>query len=1060
MHQDHDWRLKYTREDGDLVKLFYLPALEDASRYDRLTGYFSASALALAARGIEQLVQNEGKMRLIVGCTLDPSEVQAIQEGEELQGHIEDRLRRWPLKATDVETLESLELLSWMIAHDHLEVKVAVPADENGRPVSDPAIFHEKTGIIEDTDGDRIAWSGSLNETIAGWQYNWESFDVFTSWGVEGSRVKVEEESFESLWTGTVKRAIVRDVPAAVREDLLKFLPKEGFPKRLKKETGDSTKTEVGECKARWDLHKRRVWSFVNEAPTLSPGGDRVGEATAPIVPWPHQVRAFERLYGNWPPKLLIADEVGLGKTIQAGMLLRQAWLAGRAKRILIMVPAAVMKQWQVELYEKFNLNWPIYRGGKLRWYAPGSDAIQNTRPVAADSWHHEPVVITSSHLMRRRERQNALLEDAAPWDLIILDEAHHARRRGAGGPSASGANQLLRLMRRLKDRTKGLVLLTATPMQVHPVEVWDLLDLLGLPPEWNSGAFVEFFEQAERPDVTPAAFERMARLFRATERFGGAEADPQDRHLGELSRLRAKKILRALRDRPETPRRQLGPQESAAALRLMKAYTPVRHLVSRHTRELLRRYHKQGLLDTRIADRKVEDRFVDMTTDERALYEAVESYISNTYNKATESQRRAVGFIMTIYRRRLASSCRALRKTLRRRLDTAEGRSVIRPTGWNEDLSDDELSEFAQSMEAEDLANAENEALVVEEADEIRTLLELAERLPPDSKLEDLLSILQELRGSRQDYRQVMIFTQYGDTIDFLRDELGKDPRLRLMCFTGRGGEVPSSDGSWQAISRDEAKRRFRAGEADILLCTEAAAEGLNFQFCGALVNYDMPWNPMRVEQRIGRIDRLGQKHREIRIFNLHYADTVEADIYQVLGERINLFEGVVGHLQPILAKMSGTITRAVLEGRAGIAAERAGIAKEIDEQAATGSAFDIGDAVDTETVMPQRAPSPVTMDDLDRVINSPRLLPDGVEVRRLGHREYALKGPEMDGAVRVTTNPEYFEDHAENVHLWSPGSRLFQPPGGVRSRDVERKAGTTLKGILDDILHIENAS
>ena len=125
-------------------------------------------------------------------------------------------------------------------------------------------------------------------------------------------------------------------------------------------------------------------------------------------------------------------------------------------------------------------------------------------RPVAPDRWHQEPVVLTSSHLMRRKERQVALLEDAAPWDLIVLDEAHHARRRGAGGPAESGANQLLRLMRRLKDRTEGLVLLTATPMQVHPVELWDLLDLLGLPSEWTPDAFVEFFEYAERADMTP----------------------------------------------------------------------------------------------------------------------------------------------------------------------------------------------------------------------------------------------------------------------------------------------------------------------------------------------------------------------------------------------------------------------------------------------------------------------------------------------------------------------------------------------------------------------------
>jgi superfamily II DNA/RNA helicase len=101
-------------------------------------------------------------------------------------------------------------------------------------------------------------------------------------------------------------------------------------------------------------------------------------------------------------------------------------------------------------------------------------------------------------------------------------------------------------------------------------------------------------------------------------------------------------------------------------------------------------------------------------------------------------------------------------------------------------------------------------------------------------------------------------------------------------MCFSGRGGQVPAKDGSWRVITRDEVKRQFREGKADVLLCTDAAAEGLNFQFCGALINYDMPWNPMRVEQRIGRIDRLGQRYPSIQIVNLHYADTVEADVYQ----------------------------------------------------------------------------------------------------------------------------------------------------------------------------------
>ena len=131
---------------------------------------------------------------------------------------------------------------------------------------------------------------------------------------------------------------------------------------------------------------------------------------------------------------------------------------------------------------------------------------------------------------------------------------------------------------------------------------------------------------------------------------------------------------------------------------------------------------------------------------------------------------------------------------------------------------------------------------------------------------------------------------------------------------FLRRGGEIPSADGTWRIIGRDEAKRRFRDREADILLCTDAAAEGLNFQFCGAVINYDMPWNPMRVEQRIGRIDRVGQTHATIRIVNLHYDGTVETDVYRALRTRIGLFETVVGRLQPILAELPQVIAKAVL--------------------------------------------------------------------------------------------------------------------------------------------------
>ncbi len=1057
MLDDRAWKLKYTPEDGDLVEVFYIPALEDAERYDRLTGYFNAGALALAARGIEGLARNRGRMRLVVGCTLEPPEIAAIERGAELRELVEKRLADLPLAPPDTDASGALELLAWMVARGHLDVKVAVPCDEGRTPVHDNAIFHEKSGIVEDRAGNRLAWNGSLNETAAGWRRNWESINVYTSWGSEPERVVGEEKNFARLWADRAGRAIVLDVPEAARRDLMRFMPADDMPARLKgPEAGStdrsaSTSVEAGktpEPPAASPAIDRRslVWSFIGKAPGLARGGARVGEATAAVTPWPHQIRAFERLYARWPPRLLIADEVGLGKTIQAGMLLRQAWLAGRAKRVLILAPKAVLGQWQIELREKFNLNWPIYDGRKLVRYPSPALRGKHEREVDRRSWHEEPAVIASSHLMRRHDRAAVLLEDAEPWDLVVLDEAHHARRRAAGAAREGGPNALLELMRALKDRAQGLILLTATPMQVHPVEIWDLLHLLGLPPEWTADAFLTFFDDLEQPSPSAAALDRMARLFQAVERDHGKVTRDTVKHLTGLSPLKSNKVLRALRDDADIPRRQLEAPERGAALAVMRAHTPLRHLVSRHTRELLRRYFKAGMLSTPIAGRQVEDRFIAMTGAERNLYEAVEDYIASTYNQAAARERSAVGFVMTIYRRRLASSFRALRATLEKHRDAigSEGRPQL--IGLDEDAPDDETAD--EILDADEVAELERRALAAGERADIENLLERIRALPPDSKLASLKEALAELR--LEGYGQAMVFTQYADTMDFLRDALREDGDRRLMCFSGRGGEIPSADGAWRGIGRDDARRRFRDGEADILLCTDAAAEGLNFQFCGALVNYDMPWNPMRVEQRIGRIDRLGQQHPVIRIVNLHYEGTVETDVYRALRSRIGLFETVVGRLQPILAQLPRAISDSVLSGGARDGVERANVADEIERRTRDAGGFDLDAALGDDLAMPERAPSPLTMEDLDRVIASSDLMPPGADVQPMAHREYGLLAPGMAERLRVTTDPSYYEEHAESVELWSPGNPLFEPPEFTALVD-ELPSGETLRDILD---------
>jgi len=567
--------------------------------------------------------------------------------------------------------------------------------------------------------------------------------------------------------------------------------------------------------------------------------------------------------------------------------------------------------------------------------------------------------------------------------------------------------------------------------MQVHPVEVWDLLKLLGLPPSWTAEAFVSFFDRTSQGSPSHDDFESLSKLFREVEaHFGEVDPGRAQNQINFSSKLQTKKILRALRDQAATPRRKLDAKQRKAALRLMRANTPVSRLISRHTRGLLRRYFEAGKISNNVATREVRDVFVEMTTAERDLYEAVENYISSTYNAANSTERNAVGFVMTIYRRRLASSFHALRQTLHKRLDlltTAEAKI----SGLDEDVLDDEAVD--ETMDAGEAERLEKQARMVEERGDLEYLLQQTGRLPRDSKAGILIDCLKELQNDG--FKQVMVFTQYTDTIYFLRDILHDDEGLQVICFSGRGGEVPASEGGWHVISRDVTKQRFRKGKAEIMLCTDAAAEGLNFQFCGALINYDMPWNPMRVEQRIGRIDRLGQKYPRIRIINLHYQNTVETDVYQALRNRISLFQNFVGKLQPILARLPKVIGEAALASKLERDRQRAQLVSELegDILSAESSGFDLDQITDSDLEMPRRPPALYDFEALDRLIQRPELLPPGVEVESYGNREYKFIMPGMREPLRVTTDPDFFDQHPGSSELWSPGSPLFPIPEEV---------------------------
>jgi len=211
--------------------------------------------------------------------------------------------------------------------------------------------------------------------------------------------------------------------------------------------------------------------------------------------------------------------------------------------------------------------------------------------------------------------------------------------------------------------------------------------------------------------------------------------------------------------------------------------------------------------------------------------------------------------------------------------------------------------------------------------------------------------------------------------------------------------------------------------------VCTDAAGEGLNLQFAGVLANYDLPWNPMKVEQRIGRIDRLGQKHERIRVLNFAYKDTVEEDVFFAVGSRINLFQGIVGRLQPIFSRLPKRFEELSLAGRETREAERQRFIAELGQQVdeAERSGFDI-DATSAETLeLPSLPAVPASLRDLDRVLQTALAIPAQADVWPLDPGSYAVTLPGGE-AIRVTTDAETFDISSDNHQLFAPGGQVFE--------------------------------
>ena len=501
----------------------------------------------------------------------------------------------------------------------------------------------------------------------------------------------------------------------------------------------------------------------------------------------------------------------------------------------------------------------------------------------------------------------------------MIVDEAHNLRREDFKSVKKPKPNLLLQAFLRLQRERKirHELLLTATPMQMDPIELFDLLRVLGVEGPWSDESWFRGFYSA-LAELRTGHWEALSWLLEAIQTTliaYGMEISATT--LQALGGTKAWIIEQSLRH-PQLVAAQVRTTLTAAEVSQVAAsHTPLQQVMSRHTRALLKEYFRQGLTKEPLPERQVRDVVVPMSQEEETAYQHLEAYFVQVYRNA-EMTKKGLGFMKTLYLRRLTSSLAAAHQSLIRRFERIR----------------DGIPEAFETVELEAVGADPEESVTLdsgharsEELGRIRDLLHELEEITTDSKYMQLRSDLDELLLH---HRSAIVFTQYTDSLDHLRERLVHVFGKRLACYSGRGGE--RWDGAaWVPLDKPTLLDEFRQGETlRILLCTDAASEGFDLQSCSVLINYDMPWNPMRVEQRIGRIDRIGQRASTIQIRNYYYQDSVDQLVYQALRERLDLFVSSVGPLQAVLGDVDEVISTIMAEGNSGDRRRRVATAVE----------------------------------------------------------------------------------------------------------------------------------
>lgn len=510
------------------------------------------------------------------------------------------------------------------------------------------------------------------------------------------------------------------------------------------------------------------------------------------VIPLPHQLHVLNRAMATNNVRYILADEVGLGKTIEAGMIIKELKSRGLVQRVLVVCPTGLVTQWASEMQEKFHEKFHVILPSDydtIRRLTDADDVYGQYDQVISPMDSIKPIEKhagwTDEHVQKYNEERIYSIINSG-WDLIVIDEAH----RVAG---SSGEVARYKLGYLLSQASPYLLLLSATP---HNGKTEPFLRL------------VRLLDEEAFPNSKSIVKEQVAPYLIRTEK---REAIDNNGNLLFKNR--------------------------------------VTHLVELHWDE--------------------------RHTFQRELYELVSHYVSKTYDKARRNRKKnmCLIFLLIIMQRMVTSSTAAVRQSLERRLEALKSQNTRISSLTEADLAEMEIEDdVAEAIEAISLNMAEE----IEELEHIIAVAKQAEFQHADVKVEHLIDTIDEILSDDRS-QKIIIFTEFVATQKYLQQFL-----------ENRGFTVSVLNGSMSIDERNDALREFKT-QTSIFISTDAGGEGLNLQFSNIIINYDLPWNPMKIEQRCGRADRIGQQ-RDVQIYNFIVGDTVENRVREVLEQKLSV--------------------------------------------------------------------------------------------------------------------------------------------------------------------------